>query len=85
MPFQWYGSCYWQVPLGYYSWDTAEEQCQNDGGHLWTVNSYNEWDAIFNHAAYRKASTAWQRENSNYFDPMDGTHFFLGMKNGEVG
>ena len=85
MPFQWYGNCYWQVPPGRYSWDTAEQECQKDEGHLWTVNSLKEWDVIFNYGRYMKRPKVSKPEYSHFFDPMDGIHFFLGMKNREVG
>ena len=82
---QWYGNCYWQVLPGRYSWDTAEQECQKGGGHLWSVNSHKEWDAIFNYGAYMMRFAVVIQGHSDYFDPMDGTHFFLGMKNGKVG
>ena len=79
MSFQWYWNCYWQVPPGTYSWDTAERECQKDGGHLWSVNSHKEWDVIFNYGIYM-----WKTTVDKHFDPMDGTHFFIGMKNDKV-
>ena len=85
VPFQWYGSCYWQVPPGRYSWDTAEDECQKGQGHLWTVNSHKEWDALFTYGIYMKGYKVSKPGYSQHFDPMDGIHFFLGMKNGEVG
>ena len=30
------------------SWNDAEHLCRQEGGHLWSINSYGEWWHIYN-------------------------------------
>ena len=31
------------------SWDEAHAHCQQDNAHLWSINSHEEWEILFNY------------------------------------
>ncbi len=50
-----------------------------DGGHLWTINSHEEWTNIYT----RELHDEWDVSN-NVFDPKFSQYSFIGMKNRKV-
>ena len=77
---QYKDSCYFAEYLHTASWHEAESLCNNKhGGHLWAVNSHEEWDAVFTkdikyHPYYAHDGS----RNHLHFDPVTSTHFYVG-------
>ena len=45
--FQVHKGCYFVRHLSNSSWNDAESDCANEGGHLWSINSHSEWIHVF--------------------------------------
>ena len=74
-------SCYLPRYLEDGSWDESQAVCETNGSHLWTVNSHEEWNAIFaktsrNLDLYFSGKEA---ESHGFFDPLVSTVFFIGL------
>ena len=71
--FQFQNSLYTVVYLGSSSWLHAEQYCANDGRHLWSINSFDEWYNV-----YQSVQHATMFDKSGGFI-MISTILFIGL------
>ena len=86
--FQYMESCYWIRNNVNLSWEIAEETCREDGGHLWSINSHEEWSEVIliniKNIAYTLYPYPINFVRNWQYDPLTSKHFFVGFKDGKV-
>ena len=74
-------SCYSEHTKYGITWDEAEHYCNTNRGHMWSINSHDEFYHI-----YRR--TYQDQMNSNdkptWFDPEISEHSFIGLRGDKV-
>ena len=61
----------------------AQNSCEKNGTHLWTVNSHEEWYNVYTKQWLNvpKHATGRSRTLSDaLFDPLIALHFFIGLE-----
>ena len=58
------------------SWLDAEKFCQSRDGHLWSINSYEEWHQLYDRRRYAHNSYSLALDR---FDPIYFDHSFIGL------
>ena len=68
------------MPFG--SWTDAQNECEKNGTHLWTINSHEEWYNVYTkrwiHVPARVTGQA-RPFSGAIFDPLIAQHFFIGL------
>ena len=77
--FQFKGSTYLITRMANYSWTDAELFCSNIGGHLWSINSHEEWEQLYDHRATTIYDDYRSDLNHERFDPMYYEQSFIGL------
>ena len=69
------------------SWVDAEEHCVTLGGHLWSVNSHEEWTNLLRTNNNLEMSAKHEGRTLNdqkWFDPFLSRITFIGLTNEKV-
>ena len=74
-------SCYDEHTRESITWEQAEGYCNHRGGHLWSINSFEEFYRIYRRKS-RSVSNSSIKPMS--FDPDSSEHSFIGLREDKV-
>ena len=71
-------SCYLSLVHYKSTWKECQDTCTKKGGHLWTINSHEEWKNVFTKTLKNLAALVGLGIEG-IFDPLSSPYTFIGL------